>query len=145
MIVQAGLCPTSLETTLLVFPRGGSNVPLHEKNNHCDFRTVPTQGKPYKYRRWLEAGNFGFRKSRNCTIHAEKNKSADQLRSYCKADLRLCFSDANVGFLMTCLKFFTLNIKCTTKALQLSPKILTNCPNCRVMSYFKAFLVFYSF
>ena len=38
----------------------------------------------------------GFRKMRNCTIHVAKNKDADQLRSYCEADLRICFCIRNM-------------------------------------------------
>ena len=37
--------------------------PRHEKTNNVVFVQ-----EPYKHRRWLEAGNFGFRKQRNCTI-----------------------------------------------------------------------------
>ena len=33
------------------------------------FRTGLTQTELYGQRRWLEAGNFGFRKKRHCTIH----------------------------------------------------------------------------
>ena len=29
----------------------------------------------HKYRRWLQAGNFGFRKKRNCTIRVVKTKA----------------------------------------------------------------------
>ena len=32
------------------------------ENQQCGFRTVPTQTGLYRHRRWLEAGNFGFRK-----------------------------------------------------------------------------------
>ena len=28
----------------------------------------------YSHRRWIEAGNFGFRKKRNCTIRVAKSK-----------------------------------------------------------------------
>ena len=34
---------------------------------------------------------IGFGKKKNCTIHVAKTKGADQLHSYCEADLRLCF------------------------------------------------------
>ena len=34
-----------------------------------------SQTELYKHRRWLEAGNFGFRKLRNCTIHVAKTKA----------------------------------------------------------------------
>ena len=33
-----------------------------------------TQSGLYKHRRWLETGNFGFRKQRNCTIGIAKTK-----------------------------------------------------------------------
>ena len=35
--------------------------------------------------------------SRGCTIN-EVKKGADQLRSYCAADLRLCFRNAKIRF-----------------------------------------------
>ena len=38
------------------------NEPEHEKTNNLGFRPVPTQTGLYSHRRWLEAGNFGFRK-----------------------------------------------------------------------------------
>ena len=44
-------------------------------NQHCGFRTGPTQTGLYKHRRWLEAGNFGFRKKRNYTIRESKTKA----------------------------------------------------------------------
>ena len=43
------------------------------------------------HRRWLEAGNFGFRKKRNCTIRVAKTKS---LISY----LQLVFANAKCWF-----------------------------------------------
>ena len=36
------------------------------------FRTGLTQTKLYEHRRWLEAGNFGFKKKRDFTIGVEK-------------------------------------------------------------------------
>ena len=41
----------------------------------CCFRTGPTQIELYKHRRWLEDGNFGFKKKRNCTIRVAKTKA----------------------------------------------------------------------
>ena len=38
------------------------------------FRLGPTQTKLYMHRRWLAAGNFGFRKYRDCTIYVAKTK-----------------------------------------------------------------------
>ena len=56
------------------------------------FRTGPTQTGLYKHKRWLETGNFGFRKKRNCTIRVAKTKTLiTELSGYRKADLRLCF------------------------------------------------------
>ena len=37
-------------------------------------RTGQTQTELYMHRRWLEAGNVGFRKKRNCTICVAKTK-----------------------------------------------------------------------
>ena len=36
--------------------------PVREKTNNLGFRPGPTQTGLYSYRRWLEAGNFRFRK-----------------------------------------------------------------------------------
>ena len=36
--------------------------PAREKTNNLGFRPGPTQTKLYKHRRWIEAGNVGFRK-----------------------------------------------------------------------------------
>ena len=42
------------------------------KKKKCGLRTGPTQTELYKHRRWLEAGNFGFKKKRNYTIPVAK-------------------------------------------------------------------------
>ena len=60
---------------------------LVKKNHKCGFRTGPTQTELYKHRRWLEAGNL---QSRELSFPCSENEGADQLRSYCEADLRLC-------------------------------------------------------
>ena len=43
----------------------GTFEPCHAKTNNVVFEQVE-QNKLYKHRKWLEAGNFGFRKYRNC-------------------------------------------------------------------------------
>ena len=48
------------------------NEPVREKTTSLCFQPGPTQTGLYKHRRWLEAGNFGFRKKRNCTIRVAK-------------------------------------------------------------------------
>ena len=42
--------------------------PHHEKTSNVVFEQFGHKQELYKHRRWLEAGNFGFRKYRNCTI-----------------------------------------------------------------------------
>ena len=49
--------------------------PRCKKNGLRVFRPAPTQTRLYSHRRWLEAGNFGFRKKRDCTICGEKTKA----------------------------------------------------------------------
>ena len=51
--------------------------PWHGKTNHFGFRPGLTQTELYKNRRWLEAGNFGFRISRkgDVTISVAKPKT----------------------------------------------------------------------
>ena len=42
--------------------------PRSEKTGLRDFRLGLTQTRLYNHTRWLEAGNFEFRKQRNCTF-----------------------------------------------------------------------------
>ena len=46
---------------------------------------------PVQSQKQASSLTFGFRKQRNCTTCVAKNKGADQLCSYCTADLHLCF------------------------------------------------------
>ena len=74
----------------------------HEKTNNLGVLPGQTQTRLYSHRRRQEAGNFGFRKKRNCTIRVAKKKGADQLRIYCEADLGLSFRiGKKSSFLMT--------------------------------------------
>ena len=74
-----------------------------EKTCPRGFRPGPTQTRLLNHTRWLETGNFVFRKYRDCTIYVAKIKGADQLRGYRQADLRLCFllMQKKNGFLTT--------------------------------------------
>ena len=47
---------------------------MPEKTNNLCFPPGQTQTALYKHRRWLEAGNFGFRKKKNCPIRVAKTK-----------------------------------------------------------------------
>ena len=64
--------------------------PRREKTGLWGFWPGTTQTGLCSHRGWLEASNFGFKKELYYYC-CSKNKVADQLRSYCKADLRLCF------------------------------------------------------
>ena len=46
-----------------------------ERTNNLGFQTGSTQTELYKHRRCLEAGNFGFRNYKNCTILVAKTKA----------------------------------------------------------------------
>ena len=45
------------------------------KNQQYGFGPGSTQIGLYSHRRWLKAGNFGFKKKKNCTIHVVKTKA----------------------------------------------------------------------
>ena len=53
--------------------RQTENEPARRKTNIVVSEQV--RRIPVCPRRWLEAGNFGFRKLRNCTIHVGKTKA----------------------------------------------------------------------
>ena len=71
------------------------------------FRTGSVQTELYKYRRWLEAGNFGFRKKKNYTSHVAKTKA---LISFA-VSAPLFSHVQNVVFLMPRLKYSYLYTK----------------------------------
>ena len=52
-----------------------TNEPVRDKTSNLGFRPGPTQTGLYSHRRSLEAGNFGFRKKRNCTIRVAQTKA----------------------------------------------------------------------
>ena len=106
MLVQLGLCQTCSKTTLFVFPRGGSKrasdgalkvVPLF-------IRFEPPRGKqtmwfpnrsdtnrPVQAQKQARSLKFWICKVEELYYPCCENKGNDQLRSYCEADLRLCF------------------------------------------------------
>ena len=49
--------------------------PLREKTGLRGFRPGPTQTRLYNHTRWLEARNFVFRKTGDCTIYIAKTKA----------------------------------------------------------------------
>ena len=88
--------------------------PVREKTNNLGFRPGPTQTGLYSHRKWLAAGNFGFRKKRDCTIHVAKTKAlisfavtAKLICGFVFAYANCCFSHAqaqleNLSNLMLC-------------------------------------------
>ena len=110
--VQLGLCRTCSETTLLVFPRGGSNratMLVHVFHNVCEALDIiqtlsrlvgkPTMwflnrsdiNRPVQSQKMARGWKFWIYKEEEMYYPCCENKGADQLRSYCEADLRLCF------------------------------------------------------
>ena len=64
------------------------------------FQTGPTQIRLCSHRRWF--GSQILDCDRRGTILCSENKEADQLRSYCAADLHLCFC--------VCKKWFSYDV-----------------------------------
>ena len=62
------------------------------------FRPGPTQTELYSRRRRLEAGNFGFRKKRNCTIRVTKTKALICFAVTAKLICAFVFSYADCWF-----------------------------------------------
>ena len=114
MLVQAGLCRTWSETTLLVFPRGGSYVqlctvliePVHGKTNNLGFRPGLTKIRLCSHRRLLETANFGFRKKRNCTIHVAKTKALISFAVTAKLICAFVFAYADCWFSHGAAQFY---------------------------------------
>ena len=74
--------------------------PHQEKTCLRGFRPGLTQTWLYNHRSWLEAGNFGFRKKRDCTIYVAKTKALISCMATA-AELHLFFLHMQkVGFLM---------------------------------------------
>ena len=74
------------------------NEPLHQKTNNLGFGPGPTQTSLYSHRSRLEAGNFGIRKKRNCTIHVAKTKALISFTVTAKLICTFVFAYANCWF-----------------------------------------------
>ena len=73
---------------------------------------VPTRSDTYRtvsHRRWLEAGNLGLER-RGLFYPCSENKGADQLHSYCEADLRLVFANADCWFPHAVAKLYSRKV-----------------------------------
>ena len=92
---------------------------MREKTNNLGFRPGPTQTGLYSHRKWLAAGNFGFRKKRDCTIHVAKTKAlisfavtAKLICGFVFAYANCCFSHAQAHFTSFPLLWFTKSVTC---------------------------------
>ena len=80
---------------LVLSCKGSKYEPVREKTNNLGFRPGPTQTGLYSHRKWLEAGNFGFRKKRDCTIHVAKTKALISFAVTAKLICGFVFAYAN--------------------------------------------------
>ena len=69
-----------------------------EKTGLRDFRAGPMQTGLYSHRRRLEAGNFGFKKKRVCTIRVAKTKAMISFTVTAKLILHLCYLIDKIRF-----------------------------------------------
>ena len=68
------------------------------ENQESGFRLSTPQIKMFKPRRWLEAGNYGFAKKRNFTIHVAKTKALISFAVTAKLICGFVFSCADCWF-----------------------------------------------
>ena len=72
--------------------------PRHKKTGLWGFRPGPTQTGLYSDRRWLEAGNFVFRKQRDCTSYVAKTKALISLAVTAQLICAFVFTYAKIRF-----------------------------------------------
>ena len=74
----------TISSTVHTEVKGGANKIMAVVSNHLShvmknptmwFSNRSDANGAVKHRRWLETGNFGFRKKRHCTIHVAKTKA----------------------------------------------------------------------
>ena len=81
MVIESNICILDILVNISVSEQ------LHEKTNNLGFRPGLTETGLYNHRR-----RFWIKKDEEFLYYpCSKNKGANQLRSYCEADLRLCF------------------------------------------------------
>ena len=81
--------------------------PPRGKANHLGSDRAPTQTGLYSHIRWLEAGNFGFRKKRNCIIRVAKTKVLISFASTAKPICAFVFAYADCWFSHAATHLFT--------------------------------------
>ena len=107
--------PINSSTQMLSIRQEGSTPSLAQSSmsrvarKTClrSFRPGRTQTGRHSHRRWLEAGNFGFRKKRDCTIYVAKTKALISCAVTAKLTCAFVFPYAKSFFLMTRLIFYS--------------------------------------
>ena len=70
-----------------------------QENPHSWFSSRSVTNRPVKSQKQAKSLKFRIKEEEKLYYTYSKNKSADQLCSYCEADLRLCFRICkNLGF-----------------------------------------------
>ena len=82
---------TSQQFNILKIPVTIIFEPTHEKTNKLGFRHGPTQTGMYSHRKKARSLKLWVKVEDEFNFPCGENKGADQLCSYCTADLRLCF------------------------------------------------------
>ena len=88
---QLLLMQFSINQLSLEIQSRGKYEPRHKKTSLPSFPPGPTQTRLCSYRNLIESWNLFKKEEVGLNYPCGKNKGADQLRSYCEADLPLCF------------------------------------------------------
>ena len=122
------------------------NEPSHEKTNSLGFRPVPTQTAwSVQSQREARSLRFWVKVEKILNYLCSENKGADQLCSYCTADLHLCFPRSILfvfscsGSIISTLMFLFIHVPVSSNkfnSLPNHPDIL-NHVSCRMISCFQ--------
>ena len=91
-------CSFSYPRSSLFCQKKKVREPVREKTNSLVSVSGPSKTELCSHRGWLEAGNFGFRKEMNCTIHVAKTKALISFAVTAKLICALVFAYANCWF-----------------------------------------------
>ena len=88
------------------------NEPSHEKTNNLCFRTGPTKNQHVQSQKQARSLKVWIKEEEELYYPCSENEGADQLRSYCDADLHLCISICTMLVFSRCdsYRFFQENL-----------------------------------